>query len=181
MYKVYFFGVTLYMLRTVFPSIIMRSRLYIQQQAYVKQILQADSSISLTYCCLLAVSVWHMPVAVCTVLNSWWWTERPFEACRVLLQYNKPYILMHLVGFTIVIILRCTALWTSNITELIKKFPALYDSRLYRYNNLRKCRSSVTLVALSLCFSLDFKFATISPPKIYFKPYPSNVENMVSP
>jgi len=24
-----------------------------------------------------------MPVAVCTVLNSWWWTERPPETCRV--------------------------------------------------------------------------------------------------
>ena len=34
------------------------------------------------------VSVWHIPVAVCTVLNSWWWTERPSETCRVLFQ-NK--------------------------------------------------------------------------------------------
>ena len=33
------FGVTLYMFRTVFPSIIRSSRLYVQQQAYVKQIL----------------------------------------------------------------------------------------------------------------------------------------------
>jgi len=30
---------TLYMFRTVFPSIIRSSRLYIQQQAYVKQML----------------------------------------------------------------------------------------------------------------------------------------------
>ena len=49
------------MFRTVFPSIIRNSRLYIQQQAYVKQ----------------------MHVAVCTVLNSWWWTERSSETCRV--------------------------------------------------------------------------------------------------
>ena len=39
------------------------------------------------YCCLLAskqtaVSVWHMHVAVCTVLNSWWWAEWPSETCR---------------------------------------------------------------------------------------------------
>jgi hypothetical protein len=33
-----------------------------------------------------AVSVSHMPVAVCTVLNSWWRTERPSETCTVLLQ-----------------------------------------------------------------------------------------------
>jgi len=32
-------GITLYMFRTVFPSIINSSRLYIQQQAFVKQIL----------------------------------------------------------------------------------------------------------------------------------------------
>jgi len=36
-----YFGITLYMFRTVFPSIIRSSRLYIQQQAYVKQILLA--------------------------------------------------------------------------------------------------------------------------------------------
>jgi hypothetical protein len=34
----------------------------------------------------LAVSVWHIPVAVCIVLNSCWWTERPSETCRVLSQ-----------------------------------------------------------------------------------------------
>ena len=38
-----YFGVTLYMFRMVFLSIIMSSRLYIQQQAFVKQIL-------LSYC-----------------------------------------------------------------------------------------------------------------------------------
>jgi len=35
-----------------------------------------------------AVSVSHMPVAVCTVLNCWWWTERPSVTCRVSFQ-NK--------------------------------------------------------------------------------------------
>jgi hypothetical protein len=89
------------MFRMVFPSIIRSSRLYIQQQAYVKQ----------QYRCLIAskqtaiydwhnvshglsvqhqkfktvhtatdicqTSVWHMPVAVCTVLHSWWWKEKP--------------------------------------------------------------------------------------------------------
>ena len=37
--NLFHFGMTLYMFRTVFPSIIRSSRLYIQQQAYVKQIL----------------------------------------------------------------------------------------------------------------------------------------------
>jgi len=37
--NLFYFGMTLYMFRTVFPSIIRSSRLYIQQQACVKQIL----------------------------------------------------------------------------------------------------------------------------------------------
>jgi hypothetical protein len=49
----------------------------------------------------IAVSVWHIPVAVCTVLNSWWWTEIPPETCRVLSQkWDKFEKWLHLVGFT---------------------------------------------------------------------------------
>jgi len=39
-------------------------------------------------------------IAVCTVKNSWWWTEELFETCRVLFQ-NKFDKLVHLVGFII--------------------------------------------------------------------------------
>jgi hypothetical protein len=73
--KLFYFGMTLYMFRSVFPSIIRSSRLYIQQQASVKQILLS--------------AYWRVPaskqtaVSVCTVLNSWWWTERPSEKCSV--------------------------------------------------------------------------------------------------
>jgi len=38
-HKFIYFEITLYMFRTVFPSIIMSWRLYIQQQVYVKQIM----------------------------------------------------------------------------------------------------------------------------------------------
>jgi len=65
--NLFYFGMTLYMFRTVFPSIIRSSRLFIPQPNRY---------------------VWQMPVAVCTVLNSWWWTERPSETCRVSFQ-NK--------------------------------------------------------------------------------------------
>jgi hypothetical protein len=40
--KFIYFGLTLYLFRTVFPSIIRSSRLYIQQQVYVKQMLAAS-------------------------------------------------------------------------------------------------------------------------------------------
>ena len=42
---------------------------------------------------------WHT-IAVCTVKNSWWWTEELPETCRVPFQ-NKFEKLVHLVGFTI--------------------------------------------------------------------------------
>jgi hypothetical protein len=45
--KFIYFCITLYMFRTVFPSIIRSSGLYIQQQAYVKY----------TATCLLAVTL----------------------------------------------------------------------------------------------------------------------------
>jgi len=48
--------------------------------------------------------VWHIPIAVCTVLDYWWWTERLSETCRVLLQKkNKFEELVHLVVFIITI------------------------------------------------------------------------------
>jgi len=38
-------------------------------------------------------------IAVCTMKNSWWWTEELSETSRVLFQKNKFEKLMHLVGF----------------------------------------------------------------------------------
>ena len=67
----FYFGTTFYMFRTVLPSIIRSLRLYIQHQ----------------------VPVWHIPDAVCTVLDSWQLTEGPSETCRVLFQnkINRSY------------------------------------------------------------------------------------------
>ena len=67
--NLFYFRMTLYMFRTVFPSIIRSSRLYIQQQAFVKQILlsacqQADSSICLTNACC------HMYSMYCCLTNA---------------------------------------------------------------------------------------------------------------
>ena len=70
-----------------------------------------------------AVNVWQMPVAVCTVLNSWWWTERQSKTCRVSFQ-NKFDTLVHLVGFTIEISQWCCKLtsflyflWHKSVTK----------------------------------------------------------------
>jgi hypothetical protein len=45
--------------------------------------------------------IWHMPVAVCTVLNSWWWTERPSETCRAFHKNKYFEKQVHLVGIII--------------------------------------------------------------------------------
>ena len=65
-----------------------------------------------------ALSVWHMPVAVCTVLNSCRWTERPSETCTVSFQ-NKIILYNGASGwFYYRNILRCTALWTLKKSHL---------------------------------------------------------------
>jgi len=87
------------MFRTVPLSIIRSFSLYTQQ--WYMSYTFADS--------LRAGSGWNIScqqtcmtytIAVCTVKNSWWWTEELSETCRVLLQ-NKFEKLVHLVGFII--------------------------------------------------------------------------------
>ena len=60
--------------------------------------------------------VWHIPIAVCTMLYSWWWTEELSETCRVLFQK-----IIWEIGasrwFYYKNISRCTVLWTSKGNE----------------------------------------------------------------
>ena len=117
------FGITLYMFRAAFPSTNTNSRLYIQHQVYVQQVLLPGSN-------QVIVSVWHIPVAVCTAFNSWWWTERSSETCRVLFQ-NKINLRYCASGwFYYGNILRCTALWTP---KKICCLFSLFDVQLYKY------------------------------------------------
>ena len=55
--NLFYFGMTLYMFRSVFPSIIRSSRLYILQQAFVKQILLFACYHTDT-CLLLCIQSW---------------------------------------------------------------------------------------------------------------------------
>jgi hypothetical protein len=52
--------------------------------------------------CKLSANVYDIQptIAVCTVKNSWWWTEELSETCRVSFQ-NKFEKVVHLVGFII--------------------------------------------------------------------------------
>ena len=63
--NLFYFGITLYMFRTVFPSIIRSSRLYIQQQVYThmsNRCQQAGNRIRLTYtcCCMYSLELLMM-------------------------------------------------------------------------------------------------------------------------
>jgi len=53
------------------------------------------------------------PFAVCTVLNYWWWTERPYESCRMSFQSKIIWYIGASGWFYCRNILRCMALWTS--------------------------------------------------------------------
>ena len=55
--------------------------------------------------------------AVCTVKNSWWWTEELFETCRVFFQ-NKFEKIVHVLGFIIRNSSRCTVILTSK-TDIV--------------------------------------------------------------
>jgi hypothetical protein len=58
-------------------------------------------------------------IAVCTVDNSWWWTEELSETCRVLSQNKNFEKLVHLFGYIIRNLSRCTVTWTSNAVDSI--------------------------------------------------------------
>jgi hypothetical protein len=75
--NLFYFRTKLYMFRKVSRSINRTPKLYIQHQVYVIQVLWLLEATE---------PVWYD--AVCTGLDSWWWTERPSETCRLLFQ-NK--------------------------------------------------------------------------------------------
>jgi hypothetical protein len=100
-----YFGMKLYMFRTVPLSIISSYSLYTQQwymsYRFVYNI-RAESGwniliLLLDSCLQTCVSY---TIAECTVNNSWWWTEELSETCRVSFP-KKIKKLVHLVGFII--------------------------------------------------------------------------------
>jgi len=71
----------------------------------------SNRHLSNRYCCLLAVSVWQMPV--CTVMNSWWWTERTSETCRMSFQYK-----INLIHWCILAPFGTIVTWSENLNFL---------------------------------------------------------------
>ena len=75
----FIFGIKLYMFRTVPVSIIGSFSLYTQQwymsYRFVDSLRASCQQTYMTY-----------TIAVCTVKNSWWWTEELSDTCRILFQ-----------------------------------------------------------------------------------------------
>jgi hypothetical protein len=67
-------------------------------------------------------------IAMCTLRNSWWWTEELSETCRVSIQNKlkkKFHKSVHLVGFIIWNLSQCMVTWTSNEPNLVLSFCVL--------------------------------------------------------
>ena len=82
--NLFYFGTTLYMFRTVSPSIIRSLRLYIQHHTIQVLWLLASGPASKQPQNLYDIYL----MLYVQVLDSWWWTEGPSETCTVLFQ-NK--------------------------------------------------------------------------------------------
>jgi hypothetical protein len=82
---------------TVPLSVIRSFSLYTQQWYTSYQFADSLQDVSKTVC-----------IVVCTVKNSWWWTEELSKTCRVSVQ-NKFEKLVHLVGF---IVRTCHNAWS---------------------------------------------------------------------
>jgi len=86
-----------------------------------------------------AVSFWHMLVAVCTIFNSWWWTGRPAEACKVLLQKKLKHWCLWLVLLQKCITMHGPMNVKPSIKIIIISRPYIPDSHPNRITNT-KCR-----------------------------------------
>jgi len=93
----YYFVVTLYLFRTVFPSIVRSSRLYIQQQAYVKQALRllgtkSNRHMSNRYCdCLV-----HTATGICQTDTAIAWYKEQQAYVKQVLRLLGTYSNRHM-------------------------------------------------------------------------------------
>jgi len=88
------------MFRTVPLPIIRSFSLYTQQWCMSYRFADSLRAGSGRNILILLASCVTYTIAVCTVKNSWWWTEELSETCRVSFQ-NKFRKLVHLVGFIV--------------------------------------------------------------------------------
>jgi len=123
------------MFRAVSLSIIRSLRLYIQHHVYV---IQAATE-----------PVWHKRDAVCTVLDSWWWTERKSETCRVFLTVALCMLPHLLYNHTHAL---CTSAWVG----LYNKCRVFFENKI----NLRYCAFGWFYYRTKIILFVAFVFVT---------------------
>jgi len=112
------------MFRRVPLSIIRSFSLYIQTaMVYVIQVCWQVTALSKPVC-----------IAVCSVKNSWWWTEELCETCRFLFQ-NKFEKSVYPFGFIIIIIIIAAAQLLLVVTVVAKKSQPVSIARNHRDSN----------------------------------------------
>jgi hypothetical protein len=79
-----------------------------------------------------------IPDSVCTVLCSWWWAEEPPETCRAIYRNKQIKKMLHLVGCTLEIYLRCMDIWTSKVDSLFSWAARYVCFRVYWAGELCK-------------------------------------------
>jgi len=134
------------MFRTVFPSIISSSTLYMQQQAFVKQILLTANKQS-------AVFVWQLYVQSWTADDGR--KDRP-KHVECYSKINKFDTLAHLVGFTIEIF---KSLWESSsilVTSASFLKGNLYFAFQTSYYKIQ-FYIAVDQFLLNLCWTLEIR------------------------
>ena len=104
----FIFGIKLCMFQTVPLSIIRSFSLYTQHW-YMSYSLRAGSGGNCSSILILLASCQQTyvtyTIAVCTVKNSWWWTEELSETCRVLVYVIQLAIRIRMVLSSILILL----------------------------------------------------------------------------
>ena len=133
----FIFGIKLYMFRTV-PLSIMRSfSLYTQQWCMSYRFadsLRAGSERKCSSVLILLASCQQIcmtyTIAVCTVKNSWWWTEELSETCSFIpkqISEISASSWFYYKNFS-----RCTITWTSHLSVVLTQ---LYeDARSTKHN-----------------------------------------------
>jgi hypothetical protein len=119
--SVYFYKLLL-MFQAVSPPIIRSTKPYIQRHVLSNQYFclllswmrcNSMSSISSTIAAGRSIGL-TIHDAVCTVLCSWWWAEKPPETWGAIYRNKQIEKTLHLVGCTLEIYLWCTDIRTSN-------------------------------------------------------------------
>jgi len=107
--NLFYFGMTLHVLDSL--SIHHQEFNIVRTATGICQILlsacqQADSSICLT--------------AVCTVLKSWWWAERPSKTCRV--SFQNKINLIHWCILLVLLLKKCIFFWLPQTISTVTLF-----------------------------------------------------------